>query len=70
MKEATLDELRRLKRMRAAGFEDATLTELRYEALVEQDTRTLRAAAHSNPWRRSLRSPHLHHTSHQTEGEE
>lgn len=60
MNTASPEELRRLERLHAAGFLDATLTELRYEDLVEEDHAALRAAAHSDRWKRpstSRRNP-------------
>lgn len=42
---ATTEELRQLASLRAAGFLDASLVELRYEAMVREDREAIRAAA-------------------------
>ena len=42
---ATPEELRQLASLRAAGFLDASLVELRYEAMVRDDREAIRATA-------------------------
>lgn len=42
---AITEELRQLASLRAAGFLDASLVELRYEAMVREDREAIRAAA-------------------------
>ncbi|WP_146079028.1 hypothetical protein [Pseudoclavibacter sp. RFBA6] len=64
----TTDEQRRLDALHAVGFEDFSLAELRYEDMVEQDRAALRAAAHSDSWRRAQQPARHRKPPHQAKG--